>query len=147
MNWVSSMSNNNKPHEHNSKDYPTESLRSIETYKSKVIHGDIVEKVKKNMKEDETLYELADFFKIFGDTTRIKILSALFISEMCVCDLAALLNMNQSAVSHQLRILKQARLVKPRKDGKVVYYSLADEHIKMIFDQGIVHIMERNGQI
>jgi len=117
--------------------------RNDELCKCKVIHKDIVDMVRKNMKEDELLYELADFFKIFGDSTRVKILNALFSSEMCVCDLSALLNMNQSAISHQLRILKQSRLVKYRKEGKVVYYSLADEHIKKIFDQGLVHLMEK----
>jgi len=80
---------------------------------------------------------------VFGDTTRIKILYALFASEMCVCDIAALINMTQSAISHQLRILKQARLVKYRKDGKIVYYSLDDEHVKQIFDQGLHHITEK----
>lgn len=107
-----------------------------------VIHEDIVNKVKKNMPKEEHLYDLAELFKVFGDTTRIKILYALFASEMCVCDIAALINMTQSAVSHQLRVLKQARLVKYRKEGKVVYYSLDDDHIKQIFDQGYMHITE-----
>ncbi len=111
--------------------------------KSVIIHEDIVSKVKESMPEDEILYDLADFFRVFGDTTRIKILCALFTSEMCVCDLAALLNMNQSAISHQLRILKQTNLVKYRKAGKVVYYSLNDEHVEKIFNQGFVHIEER----
>ncbi|GAE86941.1 ArsR/SmtB family transcription factor [Acetivibrio straminisolvens] len=107
-----------------------------------VIHEDVVNMVKKNMPKEEHLYDLAELFKVFGDTTRIKILYALFASEMCVCDIAALINMSQSAVSHQLRVLKQARLVKYRKEGKVVYYSLDDEHIKQIFDQGYMHITE-----
>jgi len=107
-----------------------------------VIHEDIVSKVKKNMPKEEHLYDLAELFKVFGDTTRIKILYALFASEMCVCDIATLINMTQSAVSHQLRVLKQARLVKYRKEGKVVYYSLDDDHIKQIFDQGYMHITE-----
>jgi len=94
------------------------------------------------MPKEEHLYDLAELFKVFGDTTRIKILYALFASEMCVCDIAALINMTQSAVSHQLRVLKQARLVKYRKEGKVVYYSLDDDHIKQIFDQGYMHITE-----
>lgn len=94
------------------------------------------------MPDDETLYDLAELFKIFGDTTRVKILCALFTNEMCVCDMAALLGVTQSAVSHQLRALKQARLVKFRKEGKVVYYSLADDHVKTIFDQGLTHINE-----
>lgn len=107
------------------------------------IHDDIVDKVRENIPQEETLYDLAELFKTFGDTTRIKILYALFASEMCVCDIAVLLNMTQSAISHQLRVLKQARLVKFRKDGKVVYYSLDDEHIKHMFDQGLHHISEK----
>lgn len=107
-----------------------------------VIHADIVEKVKKLMPEEEKLYDLAELFKIFGDTTRIKILCVLLKSEMCVCDIAATLGMNQSAVSHQLRILKQSKLVKHRKEGKVAYYSLADDHVIKIFDQGFSHIEE-----
>ena len=108
-----------------------------------VIHEDVVNKVREDMPVEENLYDLAELFKVFGDTTRIKILYALFASEMCVCDIAFLLNMTQSAISHQLRVLKQARLVKYRKDGKVVYYSLDDEHIKQIFDQGLIHINEK----
>ena len=107
-----------------------------------IVHDDIVSVVKSKMPKDERLFELAELFKVFGDTTRVKILSALFESEMCVCDIATLLNMNQSAISHQLRVLKIARLVKYRKDGKTVFYSLDDEHIKNIFDQGLEHIDE-----
>lgn len=107
-----------------------------------IIHEDVVNIARDKMPEEETLYDLAELFKVFGDTTRIKIICALFESEMCVCDIAALLCMNQSAISHQLRVLKQARLVKFRKDGKVVYYSLDDEHIKLIFDLGLIHIKE-----
>ncbi len=103
----------------------------------KVIHKDIVEKVEKTMTEEEVVHDLSDFFKILGDTTRMKILSALFQEEMCVCDIAYLLKMTQSAISHQLRVLKQGRFVKYRKEGKVVYYSLEDEHIKHIVEQGI----------
>lgn len=108
-----------------------------------IIHEEVVNKVKEHMLQDEVLYDLADLFKVFGDTTRVKILYALFSSEMCVCDIAVLLGMNQSAISHQLRILKQARLVKYRREGKVVYYSLDDEHIMHIFDQGLTHVNER----
>ncbi|AOT72337.1 ArsR/SmtB family transcription factor [Geosporobacter ferrireducens] len=108
-----------------------------------VIHNDVVEMVKEKMPAEETLYDLAELFKVFGDTTRIKILCALFEAEMCVCDIAILLGMNQSAISHQLRVLKQARLVKYRRDGKVVYYSLDDDHIKHIFDQGFIHILHK----
>ncbi|MFT9496204.1 MULTISPECIES: ArsR/SmtB family transcription factor [Thermotaleaceae] len=109
-----------------------------------VIHEDIVNSVRDSMPHEESLYDLAEIFKVFGDTTRIKILYALFASEMCVCDIAVLLNMTQSAISHQLRVLKQARLVKYRKEGKIVYYSLDDDHIKQIFDQGLIHITEKN---
>lgn len=106
-----------------------------------VIHQEVIDKIK--LPEEELLYDLGDFFKILGDSTRIKILSALFQSEMCVCDIAALLGMTQSAISHQLRVLKQGRLVKHRKEGKVVYYSLDDDHIKHIVDQGLIHISEK----
>lgn len=108
-----------------------------------VIHLEIVNEVRKKMPIEEKLYDLAELFKVFGDTTRIKILWALAESEMCVCDIAILLNMTQSAVSHQLRILKHMRLVKYRKEGKIVYYSLDDEHVKQIFNQGLVHIDEK----
>ena len=107
-----------------------------------VIHKDVVEEVREKLPKEETLYELAEFFKVFGDTTRIRILCALFEAEMCVCDLSALLNISQSAISHQLRGLKAARIVKFRREGKVVYYSLDDEHIKHIFDEGFRHISE-----
>ena len=110
--------------------------------RSFVIHEDRVQKVKKNMPADEQLYDLADFFKVFGDTTRVKILFALLFSEICVCDLSVILQMNQSAVSHQLRVLKQARLVKYRRVGKVVYYSLKDRHVQNIFEQGFIHLKE-----
>ena len=106
------------------------------------IHEEVVKETKNHMPEDEMLYDLAELFKVFGDTTRIKILYALFSSEMCVCDIANLLNMTQSAISHQLRVLKQARLVKFRKEGKTVYYSLDDSHISQIFDCGLNHIQE-----
>ncbi len=107
-----------------------------------IIHDDIISRVREQTPPEETLYDLAELFKVFGDSTRVRILSALFVSEMCVCDIAKLLGMTQSAISHQLRILKQTRLVKNRKDGKTVYYSLDDEHIKNIFDQGLEHLRE-----
>ncbi|NLK74342.1 MAG: winged helix-turn-helix transcriptional regulator [Clostridiales bacterium] len=107
-----------------------------------VIHGDLVEMVKSQMPIEDELYDLADFFKVFGDSTRIRIMCALDHSEMCVCDLAVLLNMTKSAISHQLRSLRQANLVKFRKEGKVVYYSLADDHVKEIFEKGLEHIRE-----
>ncbi|GIM29253.1 transcriptional regulator [Clostridium polyendosporum] len=115
----------------------------IESCNCTIIHEDIIKKVRACIPEDETLYDLAELFKVFGDTTRIKILCSLFQSEMCVCDIAALLGLTQSAVSHQLRVLKSARLVKFRKEGKVVYYSLDDDHVKHIFDQGLIHIREK----
>jgi len=98
------------------------------------------------MPQEETLYDLAELFKVFGDSTRIKILWALDESEMCVCDIAFLLNMTQSAISHQLRVLKQAGLVKSRREGKTVFYSLEDEHVKQIFDQGLIHISEESSK-
>ena len=102
----------------------------------------IADTYKNKMPEDEKLYDLAELFKVFGDTTRIKILYALFEEEMCVCDIADLLNMTQSAISHQLRVLKQARLVKFRKEGKIVYYSLDDDHIYQIYKLVKEHIEE-----
>ena len=108
-----------------------------------VIHSDIVDKVRKYMPEEEKLYDLADFFKVFGDSTRIKILWALDKEEMCVCDLAVLLNMTKSAISHQLKTLRQEKLVKYRKDGKNVLYSLLDEHVKSILEVGLEHIGEK----
>ena len=107
-----------------------------------ITHQDVVDKVITKMPEEEVLYDLAELFKVFGDSTRIKILYVLFESEMCVCDIAAILNMTQSAISHQLRVLKQSRLVKYRRDGKVVFYSLADNHVHTILNQGLEHIAE-----
>jgi DNA-binding transcriptional ArsR family regulator len=118
-------------------------MDSFENCSIKVIHEDIIKKVSVSMPENEKLYELSELFKVLGDTTRIKIICALFESEMCVCDISALFNMNQSAISHQLRTLKQARLVKFRRDGKVVYYSLDDEHVKLLFDYGLSHVKEK----
>lgn len=106
------------------------------------VHEDIVKQVNKEMPEEEKLFDLAEFFKIFGDTTRIRILYVLMCSEMCVCDLAQILGMTQSAISHQLRVLKQMELVKNRREGKSIFYSLADGHIKTILSQGLEHIEE-----
>lgn len=114
----------------------------VESCSCNVIHKDVVEEVKDKLPQEEILYDLAELFKVFGDSTRIKIICSLFESEMCVCDLSALLNISQSAISHQLRVLKSARLVKFRRSGKVIYYSLDDEHIKQIFDAGLHHIIE-----
>ncbi len=114
----------------------------IERCDCNVIHEEIVGSVREKMPPEETLYNLAELFKVFGDSTRVKILWALDASEMCVCDIAVLLNMTQSAISHQLRVLKQSRLVKSRRDGKTVFYSLDDDHVRQIIDQGLVHINE-----
>lgn len=106
------------------------------------VHEDVVREVNEKMPKEEDLYDLADFFKIFGDSTRIKILYVLECSEMCVCDIAQLLGMSQSAISHQLRVLKQMDLVKNRREGKTIIYFLADGHIKTILNQGLKHINE-----
>ena len=110
---------------------------------SKAIHNETIQKVKKSFPKEEIITDTADFFKVLGDATRMKILSALFREEKCVCDIANLLAMTQSAISHQLRVLKQTRLVKYRKEGKVVYYSLEDEHVKHIVEEAISHISEK----
>ena len=106
------------------------------------VHEDVVKAVKEKMPDEDELYDLAEIFKVFGDSTRIKILFVLFEQEMCVCDIAQLLNMTQSAISHQLKILKQSRLVKNRREGKAVFYSLADGHVRSIINQGLEHIEE-----
>lgn len=116
--------------------------RSELTCDCEVIHNDVVETVKKQLQIDEIFFSLADFYKIFGDTTRVKILYALDKSEMCVCDISSLLNMTISAVSHQLKILRDSNLVKSRRDGKVIYYCLADEHVKKIIECGLEHVLE-----
>ena len=106
------------------------------------VHEDLIRIVNEKMPGEEELYDLAELFKVFGDSTRIRILFVLLEAEVCVCDLAATLNMTQSAVSHQLRILKQSKLVKSRREGKSIFYSLADGHVKTIIDQGREHIEE-----
>lgn len=111
--------------------------------KRQIVNQETVEKVSEALPPEEILYDVAELFKVFGDTTRIKIICALFeVEEMCVYDLAATLNMTQSAISHQLRILKQSNLVKFKRDGKMIYYSLDDDHVKQIFDAGYKHIIE-----
>ncbi|MCH3972594.1 MAG: metalloregulator ArsR/SmtB family transcription factor [Oscillospiraceae bacterium] len=109
------------------------------------VHEDIIKKVEQQMPDEDALYDLAELFKVFGDSTRIKILYVLFESEVCVCDIAQLLKMNQSAISHQLRVLKQSQLVKCRRDGKTVFYSLADDHVRTILGTGMDHLLELNG--
>ncbi len=108
-----------------------------------IIHEDLVEKSKKDLLSDEILGEVADFFKVFSDKTRLKIVTVLLKEELCVCDIATVLNMSQSSISHQLRVLRQNKIVKNRKEGKVVYYSLDDEHINNIVSQGIEHYVHR----
>ena len=107
-----------------------------------VIHNDLAKRVKNKMLSDDLLFDVAEVFKIFGDSTRIKIIYALKLSELCVSALAFITNSTDSAISHHLRILKQAKLVKSRKDGKVVYYSLKDEHVIKLFEIGREHVEE-----
>ena len=107
-----------------------------------VIHDDVVAEVKNQFPADETHFDIADFFKIFGDTTRVKILYALDKHDLCVCDISTLLNMTISAVSHQLKVLRENNLVKTRREGKVVFYSLADDHVKEIIECGMEHVLE-----
>jgi ArsR family transcriptional regulator len=106
------------------------------------VHEDVVKKVRSEMPDEDALYDLTELFRIFGDSTRIRILYVLSASEMCVCDIAALLGMTQSAISHQLRALKNTRLIKSRREGKTVFYALADSHVRTIIDQGMEHVSE-----
>lgn len=117
-------------------------IQDVECCESYEVHKDLVQKVNSRMPDEDELYDLAELFKIFGDSTRIRILFVLFQSELCVCDLAETLSMTQSAISHQLKILKQAKLVSSRREGKSVIYSLADDHVRTIIDQGREHIEE-----
>ena len=106
------------------------------------VHEDLLKIVNETLPEETELYDLAELFKVFGDSTRIRILFVLFEAEVCVCDLAKALNMTQSAISHQLRILKQNKLVKSRREGKSIFYALADDHVRTIINQGREHIEE-----
>ncbi len=105
-------------------------------------HDDVVGAVRESLPDDDTLYELADLFKMFGDSTRMKIMFVLMESEMCVCDIAELLGISQSAISHQLRILKQSKLISSRREGKNIICFLADDHVRSIIDQGLSHVLE-----
>lgn len=116
--------------------------KTVEKCEYMYIHEDSIKKVKETIPNDETLYDLAELFKVFGDSTRIKILYALFEAELCVCDISQLLSVSQTAVSHQLRVLKTNKLVRCRKEGKNVFYSLADDHVCSIINQGMEHINE-----
>lgn len=114
----------------------------IELCDNNEIHTELVKQVSDTLPEESRLYDLAELFKTFGDSTRIRILFVLFEAEVCVCDIAEALHMTQSAISHQLRILKQSKLIKSRREGKSIFYSLADEHVKTIIAQGMDHILE-----
>ena len=117
-------------------------MYEVECCETHQIHENLVHQIEDGMPSEEVMQSLADFYKVFGDMTRIKILCVLFQSELCVCDLAEVTGMTQSAISHQLRVLKQMKLVKNRREGKIVYYSLADAHIQSILNQGMEHIAE-----
>lgn len=106
------------------------------------VHENLLQIVNETIPEENELYDLAELFKVFGDTTRVKILYALFEAELCVCDMAELLGLTQTAVSHQLRVLKNNKLVKFRREGKNIYYSLSDDHVRRILDQGMEHVNE-----
>lgn len=114
----------------------------IECCEKTEVHKELLNIVEEKLPPEETLYDLAELFKVFGDSTRVRILFVLFEAEVCVCDLAETLHMNQSAISHQLRILKQNKLVKSRREGKSIFYSLADDHVRTIMNQGLEHIIE-----
>ena len=120
----------------------TQEQIEIDCCENEEIHQELVQIVERTMPPETELYDLAELFKVFGDSTRIRILFVLFEAEVCVCDLAHVLNMTQSAISHQLRILKQNKLVKSRRAGKSIFYSLADEHVRMIIGAGQEHIEE-----
>ena len=117
-------------------------MAEIECCDTIEVHEELLKIVDETMPEETELYDLAELFKVFGDSTRIRILFVLFEAEVCVCDLAQALNMTQSAISHQLKILKQNKLVKSRREGKSIFYSLADDHVRSIIDQGREHIEE-----
>ncbi len=117
-------------------------MEKAECCESQELHEELLKLVSDTLPEEEHLLDLAELFKVFGDSTRIRILFVLFEAEVCVCDLAAALNMTQSAISHQLGILKRNKLVKSRREGKSVFYSLADEHVRTIIGQGMEHILE-----
>lgn len=114
----------------------------VECCEEHIIHSELLQKVNKKMPDEEEISDLSDLFKVFGDSTRLKILFVLFESEVCVCDLAEILHMTQSAISHQLKVLKQSKLVTNRREGKSIFYSLADSHVRSIIAQGRDHIEE-----
>ena len=117
-------------------------IHDVEHCDCHIVHKDLIEKVISRQPDEDELYDLAELFKVFGDSTRIRILFVLSKAEVCVCDLAATLDMTQSAISHQLKILKQSKLVKSRREGKSIFYSLADNHVSTIIAQGMEHVEE-----
>ena len=118
-------------------------IHDVECCEECAVHDEVVQSVRGMLPDDDDLYDLAELFKIFGDSTRVRILYLLLESEMCVCDIAQCLSMNQSAISHQLRVLKNADLIRFRREGKTVIYSLADDHVRMILSCGMEHILEK----
>ena len=124
------------------RDNMEEKITEIECCSEECVHEDLLKIVNETMPEETELYDLAELFKVFGDSTRIRILFVLFEAEVCVCDLAEALHMTQSAISHQLRILKQNKLVNSRREGKSIFYSLADAHVSTMIAQGMEHIEE-----
>ena len=117
-------------------------VKHAECCEEQCVHKELVANVLSELPDEDVLYDLAELFKVFGDSTRVRILIALFESELCVCDISEALGMTQSAVSHQIQILRTNKLVKSRRDGKQIYYSLADEHVVTIIAQGLNHILE-----
>ena len=142
MEYDKHMNNRSNVQIKNRKEGDTLNVNDVECCDSFQVHDDLVDIVNKTMPAEEELYDLAELFKVFRDSTRIRILFVLFEAEVCVCDLAETLHMTQSAISHQLRILKQSKLVKSRREGKSVFYSLADGHVRTIIAQGREHIEE-----
>ena len=112
-----------------------------------IIHENILNKVRGEMTDDGHLFKIAELFKAMDDPTRLKIINAIMLSEMCVCDIAALLSMNQPAISHHLKVLRQAQLIKYRREGKIVYYSLDDEHVELLFRQGLAHVLDKKQEV
>lgn len=119
-----------------------EETMDFEIAEQNIVDFEKIEKIKKVLPQDELIFEMAELFKVFGDSTRMKIISSLLEDELCVGDIAVLTNSTPSAISHQLRVLKQAKLVKYRKEGKIVYYSLDDEHVREIYEKGREHVEE-----
>jgi ArsR family transcriptional regulator len=115
---------------------------SDEVCETQCVHSDLVKSVADSMPDEDEMYDMAELFKVFGDSTRVRILSALSVHELCVCDICSVLNMNKSAVSHQLRVLRQTKIVKNRRIGKEVFYSLDDDHIAKIFAMALEHLHE-----